>query len=511
MDPINRLAREKFAVSYLYPIQRFVISNILEGISQIVVLPTGSGKSLCFLLPSLVLKGVTLVVVPLLSLLQDQIKRLEKVNIRAGVIRGGQSSGEREQIFAHLRKGDMVLLYATPEALLSSSIKKSLKDLRIAHLVVDEAHCISEWGPGFRPDYLKIGQVAEELKIPLLSAFTATASERVLADIRKAFFGGRMVSRVIDTPDRPNISYSVLPVISTAGALSRLVKEEKKPILIFSRTRKGAEACARYLIERILEEKVLFYHAGLDLNERNNVEAWFMGSDSAILTATSAYGMGIDKADIRTIIHVDLPRSIESYLQQSGRGGRDGKPARSILFYSIPDARDLLAGIERNKGNSILERERCRQIVEYAGGFTLGEWEWPRAEQCRRTKLLSILSKEEVACSGCDVCSGEAVTLPEGFTEILSLVKRYKRLFTVRELYMILAGRRNSDSLSRGFDRLDGFGILKKWDDIAIEMAVSAMVRAGRLTVVERGFRRYRVTLGKGFVSLSGNKARSTF
>ncbi|MBA7473128.1 ATP-dependent DNA helicase RecQ [subsurface metagenome] len=167
---------------------------------------------------------MTLVVVPLLSLLQDQIKRLEKINLRAGVIRGGQSPGEREQIFGGLRKGGVVLLYATPEALLSPSIKKSLKDITIAHLVVDEAHCISEWGPGFRPDYLKIGQVAEELKIPLLSAFTATASEKVLSDIRKALFGGRMVSRVIDTPDRPNISYSVLPVISTARALSRLVK-----------------------------------------------------------------------------------------------------------------------------------------------------------------------------------------------------------------------------------------------------------------------------------------------
>jgi len=473
------------------------------------VLPTGSGKSLCFLLPSLVLKGVTLVVVPLLSLLQDQIKRLENINVGAGVIRGGQSPGEREQIFAHLRKGGKPLLYVTPEALLSQSLKKPLKDLMIAHMVVDEAHCISEWGPGFRPDYLKIGQVAEELKIPILSAFTATASERVLADIREALFGGRMVSRVIDTPDRPNISYSVIPVISTARALSRLVKEEKRPMLVFSRTRKGAEACARYLIEKIPEEKVLFYHAGLDLNERNNVEAWFMGSDSAILTATSAYGMGIDKADIRTIIHVDLPRSIESYLQQSGRGGRDGNPARSILFYSIPDARDLLIGIEGNKGHSILERERCRQIVEYAGVFNPVEGEWLRTEQCRRAKLLSILDKEEVVCSGCDVCGGEAVTVPEGFTEILSLVKRYKRLFTVRELALILAGRRNSDSLRRGFERLDGFGILKEWDDIAIDMAISAMVRSGSLTVLERGFRRYRVIPGRGFGSLSGNKARS--
>lgn len=504
------MARERFAVTYLYPIQRFVISNILEGINQIVVLPTGSGKSLCFLLPSLVLKGMTLVVVPLLSLLQDQIKRLENINVRAGVIRGGQSPEERERIFAHLRKGGMGLLYATPEALLSPSLKKPLKDLKIAHLVVDEAHCISEWGPSFRPDYLKIGQVAEELKIPLLSAFTATASERVLADIRKALFSGRMVSRVIDTPDRPNISYSILPVISTARALGRLAKEEKRPILLFSRTRKGAEACARYLIEKMPEEKILFYHAGLDLNERNNVEAWFMGSDSAILTATSAYGMGIDKADIRTIIHIDLPRSIESYLQQSGRGGRDGKPARSILFYSIPDARDLLAGIEGNKEHSILERERCRQVVEYAGGFNPGEGKWPSAEQCRRTKLLSILGKEEVACSGCDVCSGEAVTVPEGFKEILSLVKRYKRLFTLRELAMILAGRRRSDLLRRGFDRLDCFGILKEWDDIAIEMAISAMVKSGSLTVVEKGFRRYRVTPGRGLGNLSGNKARST-
>jgi len=442
--------------------------------------------------------------VPLLSLLQDQIKRLESINVRAGVIRGGQSPGERKRIFAHLRKGEKPLLYTTPEALLSPSLKRPLKELRIAHLVVDEAHCISEWGPGFRPDYLKIGRAAEELKIPLVSAFTATASERVLADIRKALFSGRMVSRVIDTPDRPNISYSVLPVISAARALSRLVKEEKRPILVFSRTRKGAEAVARYLIGKIPEEKVLFYHAGLDLNERNNVETWFMGSDSAILTATSAYGMGIDKADIRTIIHVDLPRSIESYLQQSGRSGRDGEPARSILFYSIPDAQDLLAGTEGNKNHSILERERCRQIVEYAGGFNPGDEGWQSAEQCRRAKLLSILGKEEVVCSGCDVCNGEALTLPEGFTEILSLVKRHKRLFTVRELVMVLAGRRGSDSLRRGFDRLGGFGILKKWDDIAIEMAISAMVRSGQLTVVEKGFRRYRVTTGRGFRSLLG-------
>ncbi len=472
------------------------------------MLPTGSGKSLCFLLPSLVLKGVTLVVVPLLSLLQDQIKRLESSNLKAGVIRGGQKSREREQVFASLRSGEIHLLYATPEVLLSPSLKKPLKNLGIVHLVVDEAHCISEWGQSFRPDYLKLGQVAEELKIPMLSAFTATASERVLADISKALFGQRIVSRVIDTPDRPNISYSVLPVISTARALGSLVREAKRPILIFCRSRKGAEAYARLLIKKFPEEEILFYHAGLNKAERKNVELWFMSSNSAILTATSAYGMGIDKADIRTIIHVDLPRSIESYLQQSGRGGRDGKPARSILFYSIPDSRELLGGIQGNKDHDMLERERCRQIIEYAGGFNIEEWGWPRAEQCRRTKLLSILGKEEVVCSGCDVCRGEAVAVPEGFAEILSLVKRHKRLFTLRELAMILAGRRSSDSLSRGFEKLDGFGILKEWDDIAIEIAISAMVRSGRLTVLERGFRRYRVTLGKGFRSLSGKPVK---
>lgn len=491
------MAREEFSVSYLYPIQRFIISNILEGINQIVVLPTGSGKSLCFLLPSLVLKGITLVVVPLLSLLQDQIKRLESSNLKAGVIRGGQKSREREQVFAALRSGEIHLLYATPEVLLSPSLKKPLKDLGIVHLVVDEAHCISEWGHGFRPDYLKLGQVAEELKIPMLSAFTATASERVLEDISKALFGQRMVSRVIDTPDRPNISYSVLPVISTTRALSSLVREAKRPVLIFCRSRKGAEAYARLLIKKFPEEEILFYHAGLNKVERKNVEMWFMSSNRAILTATSAYGMGIDKADIRTIIHVDLPRSIESYLQQSGRGGRDGKPARSILFYSIPDGCELLGNIQGNEDHDILERERCRQIIEYAGGLP--------TEQCRRTKLLSFLGKEEVVCSGCDVCRGEAVAVPEGFMEILSLVKRYKRLFTLRELTMILAGRRSSDSLSRGFNRLDRFGILKEWDDIAIEIAISAMLRSGRLTVLERGFRRYRVSLGKPVKVLNNN------
>ncbi len=290
-DPVEELARSRFGVSYLYPIQRFVISNVLEGRSQIVVLPTGAGKSLCFQLPAGLLPGPTLVLVPLLSLLSDQLRRLRDSGAAAGELRGGLTAEEKRLLFDGMRAGRLPLVLATPEACLAEPNLKALRACRVAHLVVDEAHCLSEWGDTFRPAYLQAGSLARALAAPLVSAFTATASPTVLDRIREILFPDADVRVVAAASDRPTISYHVLPVLSREPGVADLAASQPHPLLVFSRTRAGTELAARQLARRRGADSVRFYHAGLSREERKDVEAWFLGSRDGTLTATCAYGI----------------------------------------------------------------------------------------------------------------------------------------------------------------------------------------------------------------------------
>jgi ATP-dependent DNA helicase RecQ len=307
-DPVSELASGRFGTPYLYPIQRFVIANTLEGRSQIVVLPTGSGKSLCFQLPSRLLPGATLVVVPLLALLQDQLERCRRLGLPAAAVRGGQSAEERAQVFARVAAGELALLYATPEVLEQPGVRAGLRRLGLAHAVVDEAHCVAEWGPSFRPAYLRLGEALAELGAICLSAFTATAGPRIVQTIRESLFRGRDAELVEGDPDRPNLRYRVLPVLSRGRALAELAARAARPALVFCRSRPAAETSARLLRRRLASEEVFFYHAGLSASERRRVEAWFFGSAAGVLTATSAYGMGVDKPDIAIVINFPTNR-----------------------------------------------------------------------------------------------------------------------------------------------------------------------------------------------------------
>ena len=340
-DPVAQLAERDFGLKYLYPIQRLVIANVLEGADQIVVLPTGAGKSLCFQLPSRVLDGITLVVVPLLSLLEDQLSRCRQAALPADALRGGQSAGERRRIGERAARGELCLLYTTPEALGTPGVRELLRGLKVAHAVVDEAHCVAEWGPEFRPDYLELGRRFRRLEVGRLSAFTATASPETLRAVRSHLFAGREPVLVQADPDRPNLRYRFLEVLSKQRALCGLLggvsPAAARPALVFCRSRPAAESAARLLRRRLGSAEVFFYHAGLEPGERRQVEAWFLRSGDGVLTATSAYGLGVDKPDIRTVVHRDVPYSVEAYLQESGRGGRDGRPAECLLLYGAED------------------------------------------------------------------------------------------------------------------------------------------------------------------------------
>lgn len=444
-----------------------------------MLLPTGGGKSLCFQLPSLLLPGLTVVVLPLLSLMKDQVRRCAACGLETGTLQGGQSAQERQRLYGEIQGGRVRLLFTTPESLARPSVQEVLGRLGVAHLVVDEAHCIWEWGASFRPAYLGLGQAARRLRAATVTAFTATASEEVLSRIREALFAGSEVRLVRGDPDRPNITYGVLPVLSKTRALERLSRSLPRPLLAFHSSREATERTARSLRERLPGEEVFFYHAGLNAGERARVEGWFLPSDRGILTATSAYGLGVDKANIRSVVHADVPPSVEAYLQESGRAGRDGLPSQALLLCSFQDLRRL-RGLK-----DPWERRRFGAILRYALG----------RNTCRRRALLANLAVDRPPCSGCDVCRGEAANKPEGQEEILNLAGRYGGMFTSRQFVQLLAGSRSYEGVRGGLDRLPGFGILADWREEDIEEALEAMLLSGVLALPERGLRKHRIVL----------------
>jgi ATP-dependent DNA helicase RecQ len=470
-DEIDRVARERFGVGYLYPIQRFVVSNVLEGNPQIVVLPTGAGKSLCFLLPSLLLDGPSLVIVPLLALLADQERKLRTLGVPLGILRGGMDAAQKHRLWEDLRSGRTRLLLATLESCLVPSNLAALQTCAIRHLVVDEAHCICEWGDTFRPAYLRVGELVFGLGVRMVSAFTATASRDVILRIRAALFPEGEVREVGENADRPGISYSVQPVLGT-HARNGLVRSAERPLLVFCRTRGESELAARTARRLLGHRAVFFYHAGLSRRERTGVETWFLGSRDGILFATCAYGMGVDKPDIRTIVHTHLPGSVEAYLQESGRAGRDGRAARAILLFdtAAEEARRRWMADER-------ARARFERMLSYAQS----------RETCRRAALLSLIGQDPVACSGCDVCAGAAAGQAEGESAILWFTRRCRRRFTPAEAAQALCGAR-SPRAARGFhDCLPGAGALEDWALDEVEEALGALTGGGKVRVLRRG------------------------
>ncbi|HEY9593526.1 MAG TPA: RecQ family ATP-dependent DNA helicase [Spirochaetia bacterium] len=464
-DLVSEIARARFGVEYVYPVQRFVIANILEGHPQIVILPTGAGKSLCFQLPGLLLPGPTLVLVPLLSLLSDQLRRLAGGAIPVVCLRGGMSPEEKQGLFEAMRARTARIVLATPEACLAEANLARLHGCGIAHLVVDEAHCITEWGESFRPAYLRVGELARALDVGMVSAFTATASREVVAKIRAALFGDVEVRVVEGGADRPGISYEVRPTLSRGRALAALARGAPRPLLVFCRTRSDTERAARIVAAADPARPARFYHAGLARDERRAVEEWFLPSRDGALCATCAYGLGVDKPDIRTVAHIDVPASVEAYLQESGRAGRDGAPARAIL-HVLPHQASFARRIE-----DPVARGRFERMLGYAAA----------SGSCRREALLSLIGAAPVACSGCDVCEGSAVDEPDGGGRIVSFVRRHPRRFTTRETARILAAE-GGPRAERAFDDcVAGWGELSDWDAGHVEEAVEALLSFGAL------------------------------
>jgi ATP-dependent DNA helicase RecQ len=418
-DEILHVAKKAFGVKYLYPWQRLVIGNILDSVSyakeselsntdrlaanckisctdnsiddtdafcngkQIVLLPTGAGKSMCFLVPSILLDGPTLIIYPLLALMSDQKRRMDEGNISNVLFRGGQSPKERKDNYDKIKNGAKIII-ANPEVLQDKKLLEELQKANIQHIAIDEAHCVSEWGDSFRPSYLLLGDVIKAINPPVVTAFTATASSSVLERVSEVLFGGK-VHIVRSESDRENIHYSVKYAYSKMKEAARLSLTEPKPMLIFCGTRKKSENMSRELQELFPPDTVKFYHAGLTKEEKDSVEKWFFPKKDGILCCTCAFGMGIDKSDIRTVIHLEASTTAESYIQEAGRGGRDKQVANAILLWNYADSEKF--------------KENKRQLVIK---------DFAETTQCRRQVLLDALGGEKVVCSGCDNCTAKA-------------------------------------------------------------------------------------------------------
>ena len=404
LDFVTQTAFNNFGIKYLYPWQRLVVSNILEAYDywkspsdyedegedtdsfckgrQIVLLPTGAGKSLCFQIPALLLDGPSLIIYPLLALMTDQQRRMEEGSLRSVTFRGGQTEEEREENFRKIREGAQIIL-ANPEVLQSESLLIQLKDVGIRHIAIDEAHCVSEWGDSFRPAYLGLGNVIKTLNPPVITAFTATASPEVLKRVAEILFDGN-AHVVRSESDRKNIIYYVRQAAAKKKEALLLARTEQRPMIIFCGTRNKAEDMARELNVCFGEGTARFYHAGLEKAEKDDTEKWFYDSKDGILCATCAYGMGVDKKDIKTVVHIVPSATAEAYIQEAGRGGRDGSIAKAILLWSPADSLDYSV---------------------YAPGTRQAAMrDFAETTKCRRQVLLDALGAEQAVCSGCDLC-----------------------------------------------------------------------------------------------------------
>jgi ATP-dependent DNA helicase RecQ len=451
MDLPTQTLRDIFGFPGFRPGQEDIVRSVMAGRNTLAIMPTGGGKSLCFQLPALCRKGVTLVISPLIALMRDQVRSLREAGVEAGCLTSGNTEDETEQVFAALDEGRLKLLYLAPERLASAATLPMLRRIGVSLIAVDEAHCVSQWGHDFRPDYLRIGDLRRALNVPL-AAFTATADEETRGEIVTRLFDGTQPDIYLRGFDRPNIHLAFAAKDSPRDQiLSFAAARRGQSGIVYCGTRAKTETLAAALnAEGHLS---LAYHAGLDPDQRRLVETRFQRDDGLIVVATVAFGMGIDKPDIRWVAHADLPKSIESYYQEIGRAGRDGSPAETLTLYGADDIRFRRSQID--EGLAPMERKQADHARLNA---LLGLAE---AISCRRQVLLGYFGEDSAPCGHCDLCDRPAQVFDatDAVRKALSAVLRTDESFGAGHLIDILTGSLTDKVRDRRHDQLPTFGV----------------------------------------------------
>ena len=451
--------------------QEEIIQHILEGNDTVVLMPTGGGKSICYQLPSLMVDGLTLVISPLIALMKDQVQSLNANGIPAAFLNSSLSAQEEREIEARLESHELKLLYVSPERIFSNNFLSYLSILNIKLIAIDEAHCVSSWGHHFRPEYQKLHILKKRFPAATMVALTATADKAVRSDIG-ILLGMNQPKTFISSFDRANLSLSVLPGQKKWEQIIRIVhKYAKKGGIIYCSSRKATETLSAKLKAKGV--KAACYHAGMMNRLKEKAQDSFIQGDLDVMCATVAFGMGIDKADIRYVIHYNMPGNLESFYQEIGRAGRDGQESDTILFYSYRDVQTHLgfASEIRNKAYRKIQIAKLTRMQEYA-----------EAQVCRRKILLSYFSETlEEDCGNCDVCKN-----PPKFFDgtvlaqmALSAIVRTKQQIGMSTLVDILKGYKTVGVLENKYQYVKTFGVGKKTTAFAWQLYIQQFIQQG--------------------------------
>ena len=462
----HALLKRFFGYDTFHPMQFQVIEHVIHGKDAVVLMPTGGGKSICYQIPALLKPGCAIVVSPLLALMKDQVDSLVANGVPAAAINSQQTESQNREIIDNVYLGHIKLLYISPERLLAD-MDQWARDLKINLIAIDEAHCISHWGHDFRPEYSQLSLVRKRFPAVPVMALTATA-DRLTRDDIKIQLNIPDAKTFIQSFDRPNISLSVISGISGREKLRRIVgfieNHNGQSGIIYCLSRKSTETLATNL--QALGINAQAFHAAIPTAQKLAIQQAFINDDIPVICATIAFGMGIDKSNVRWIIHYNMPKNIESYYQEIGRAGRDGMKADALMFYSFADVKTLM-NFANDSGQALINIEKLNRMQQYA-----------EASVCRRRVLLSYFNERyDHDCGNCDVCNNP----PERFDGstyaqmALSAIKRTDEQATMFTVTDILRGWRKADIIEKGYDRLKTFGVgrdltVAEWNAYLLQM-----------------------------------------
>lgn len=502
-----RVLKSAFGFDSFRPGQEPVIDALLAGRDVLAVMPTGAGKSLCYQAPALVMGGLAVVVSPLIALMEDQVAGLRLDGVAAEAIHSGRSREDNVASWRRVASGEARLLYLAPERLMTERMLTALGRLPVSLIAIDEAHCVSQWGHSFRSEYLALGQARAALPKARMIALTATADQSTRDDIVQKLFDGRAETFVAGF-DRPNISIAVAEKRDAMSAIERYVEARAGLSgVVYRISRKKVEETAARL--KTAGVNALAYHAGMEASARASAQETFLAERGVVMVATVAFGMGIDKSDVRYVVHGDAPGSLEAYYQEIGRAGRDGEAAEALMLYGLEDIRTRRRFIDEQDSGPERKRVESRRLDALVG--------FCETTACRRQALLAYFGETTGPCGNCDVCLDppEVVDGTEEARLLLGLVRDTGQRFGAAHVTALAVGHESETVTSRGHDRLAGFGRgadrpAAEWRGILRQLvAVHALeVDAGAyggLILTEKG---ERVLAGSERISIAKPKPR---